>query len=160
MSFGGEDVALPIPGHGLPLESNASPGPGSRRVVPLSLLATLCFGSFFVLLDRGTVVAGGVGGAPLWVALGVYAGALPTTVAAAFFYRRSGGLRLPPARLLAPVAPVALVGLFAVSADISLTFAIASGQLAVVSVLASLEPVQRTSGDARCTWFHIPCSSA
>ena len=75
---------------------------------------------FFVILDLGTA---GAGGATLWVALGVYAGALPTSVAAAFLARRSGGLRLPAAGLLAPVA---LVGLLAVVGDISLTYAISS----------------------------------
>ena len=136
---GGEDVDAavgPSPGYGLVPEENVPPTPGStRRVLPLSLLTALCFGAFFVVLDRGTA---GAGGAALWVALGVYAGALPTTVAASFFARRSGGLRLPAPRLLAPVA---FVGLLAVVGDISLTLALASGQLAVVSVLASLDPL-------------------
>ena len=100
-------------------------------MAPLSLLAALCFGSFFVLLDRGTAGAEGV---VLWVALGVDAGSLPTTVAA--FYRRSGGLRLPPARLLVPVA---LVGLLAVGGDVSLAYATTSGPIGAVGVLASLE---------------------
>lgn len=131
-------VAMPMPGHGLSPEGNAPSGPGARRVVPLSLLSALCFGSFFVLLDLGTSAAGGIGGAPLWVAFGMYVGALPTTVAAAVIFRRTGGMRLPPARLLAPVA---FVGLLAIGADLSLTFALASGQIAVVSVLASLDPL-------------------
>ena len=138
---GGEEadvLTAPIPGHGLPPERDAASASGARRVVPLSLLSALCFGSFFVLLDLGTAAAGGAGWAPLWVALGMYAGALPITVAVGAFSRRTGGLRLPPARLLAPVA---LVGLLAVGADISLTFALASGQIAVVSVLASLDPL-------------------
>jgi drug/metabolite transporter (DMT)-like permease len=113
------------------------PGTGGvgnpRDVVPLSLLAALCFGSFFVLLDRGTA---GAEGAVLWVALGVDAGSLPTTIAVAALYRRSGGLRLPPARLLLPVA---LVGLLAVGGDVSLAYATISGPIGVVSVLASLD---------------------
>ncbi len=142
VSFAGaeedEGVAMSMPGHGLPLEGNAPSGRGARRVVPLSLLSALCFGTFFVLLDLGTSAAGGTGGAPLWVALGIYVGALPTTVAAAVISRRKGGMRSPPAQLLAPVA---LVGLLALGADISLTLALASGQIAVVSVLASLDPL-------------------
>ena len=142
MSFaGGEDtaeaesIAGAIPGRGLPPDSNAPSGRRTRRVVPLSLLSALCFGSFFVLLDLG---AAGADGATLWVTAGMYAGALSTIVAVAVSSRRAVGLRLPPARLLAPVA---LVGLLAVGADISLTFALASGQIAVVSVLASLDPL-------------------
>ena len=105
----------------------------SRRVVPLALLAALCFGSVFVLLDRGTA---GAEASVLWVALGVDLSSLPTTLAVAAYYRNGGGLRLPPGRLLVPVV---LVGLLAVGGDVSLAYATTAGQLGVVSVLASLD---------------------
>jgi drug/metabolite transporter (DMT)-like permease len=72
----------------------------------------------------------------LWVALGVDAGAIPTTVGVALFSRRPGGLRLPPVGLLVPVS---LVGVIAVCGDVSLAYATTSGQLGTVSVLASLD---------------------
>ena len=105
-----------------------------RQVVPLALLAALCFGSFFVLLDLGTA---GAEASVLWVALGVEAGSLLTTIGVALFSHRHGGsLRLPPVGLLVPVG---LVGVLAVCGSVSLAYATASGQLAVVSVLASLD---------------------
>ena len=132
------DVPQPCPGRKPLPERNVVPGSAAgsgdpRRVVPLALLAALCFGSFFVLLDRGTA---GAADSVLWVALGVDASSLPTTVAVAFFSRRSGGLRPPPARL---IGPVALVGLLAVGGDVALAYATTSGALGVVSVLASLD---------------------
>ena len=134
-----DDVVQPCPGRKPLLERNVSPGPAEgfgnpRRVVPLALLAALCFGSFFVLLDRGTA---GAEASVLWVAFGVGAGSLATTVGVALFsYRHSGGLRLPPVGLLVPVG---LVGVLAVCGDVSLAYAMTSGQLGVVSVLASLD---------------------
>ena len=134
-----DDVVQPCPGRKPLLERNVSPGPtegfgNPRRVVPLALLAALCFGSFFVLLDRGTA---GAEASVLWVAFGVGGGSLATTVGVALFsHRHSGGLRLPPVGLLVPVG---LVGVLAVCGDVSLTYAMTSGQLGVVSVLASLD---------------------
>jgi drug/metabolite transporter (DMT)-like permease len=104
-----------------------------RRVVPLALLSALCFGSSFVLLDRGTAAADV---SVLWVALGVLAGAIPTTVGVALFSGRPGVLRLPPVGLLVPVS---LVGVIAVCGDVSLAYATTSGRLSIVSVLASLD---------------------
>ena len=134
-----DDVVQPCPGRKPLLERNVSPGPterlgNPRRVVPLALLAALCFGSFFVLLDLGTA---GAEASVLWVAFGVGAGSLATTVGVALFsHRHSGGLRLPPVGLLVPVG---LVGVLAVCGDVSLAYATTSGQLGVVSVLASLD---------------------
>jgi drug/metabolite transporter (DMT)-like permease len=130
-------VAQPCPGRKPLLERNVptrAAGLGNpRRVVPLALLSALCFGLFFVLLDRGTAAADA---SVLWVALGVYAGAIPTTVGIALFSRRHGGLRLPPVGLFLPVS---LVGVVAVCGDVSLAYATTYGQLGVVSVLASLD---------------------
>jgi drug/metabolite transporter (DMT)-like permease len=133
-----EDVAQPCPGRKPLLVRNVSPmavGVGNpRQVVPLALLAAVCFGSFFVLLDLGTA---GAEASVLWVALGVHAGSLPTTVGVALFsHRHGGGLRLPPVGLLVPVG---IVGVLAVCGDVSLAYATTSGQLGVVSVLASLD---------------------
>jgi drug/metabolite transporter (DMT)-like permease len=131
------DVTQPCPGR-KPLFERTVPtraaGLGNpRRVVPLALLSALCFGLFFVLLDRGTAAADA---SVLWVALGVDAGAIPTTVGIALFSRRHGGLRLPPVGLLVPVS---LVGVIAVCGDVSLAYATTYGQLGTVSVLASLD---------------------
>ena len=130
-------VTQPCSGRKPLLERNVSTraaGLGNpRRVVPLALLSALCFGSSFVLLDRGTAAADA---SVLWVALGVDAGAIPTTVGVALFSRHPGGLRLPPVGLLVPVS---LVGVIAVCGDVSLAYATTSGQLGAVSVLASLD---------------------
>jgi drug/metabolite transporter (DMT)-like permease len=106
-----------------------------RPPVPvlLALVAAVLFGLFFVGVDRG----GAAGGSVLWVALGVQLGALPTTLAGAL---RSRGRRLgidEPALL----APVALLTVLNLSADAFLAYAVTRGELAVVSVLASLAPV-------------------
>jgi drug/metabolite transporter (DMT)-like permease len=130
-------VTQPCPGRKPLLERNVptrAAGLGNpRRVVPLALLSALCFGLFFVLLDRGTAAADA---SVLWVALGVDAGAIPTTGGIALFSRRPGGLRLPPVGLLVPVS---LVGVVGVCGDVSLAYATTYGQLGVVSVLASLD---------------------
>jgi drug/metabolite transporter (DMT)-like permease len=131
------DVTQPCPGRKplfertVPTSAAGLGNPG--KVVPLALLSALCFGSFFVLLDRGTAAADA---SVLWVALGVDVGAIPTTVGVALFSRRPGGLRLPPVGLLVPVS---LVGVIAVCGDVSLAYATTSGQLGTVSVLASLD---------------------
>ena len=100
-------------------------------VVPLSLLAALGFGAFFLLLDAGTAAAPG---AELWAIVGVLVGALPTTVAATLHAGEPLGL----SRVLVPIAAVAV---FDLVGDASLTFAVADGNLATVGVLASLDPL-------------------
>jgi drug/metabolite transporter (DMT)-like permease len=111
--------------------SESAGEPGRRAAIPLALGAALGFGVFFVLLEEGTTAAPA---AELWVVFGVLVAALPTTVAAAV--REMESLRL--ARVLAPVA---IVALFDLAGDASLTFASAEGDLATVGVLASLDPV-------------------
>jgi drug/metabolite transporter (DMT)-like permease len=130
------EVTQPCPGHKPLLRNVPTRAAGldtPRRALPLALLSALCFGLFFVLLDRGTAAADA---SVLWVALGVDAGAIPTTVGIALFSRRHGGLRLPPVELLVPVS---LVGVVGVCGDVSLAYATTYGQLGVVSVLASLD---------------------
>lgn len=110
------------------------PGAPDRNrlgVVPLSLLAALGFGAFFLLLDAGTAAAPE---AELWAIVGVLVGALPTTVAATLHAGEPFGL----SRLLGPIAAVAV---FDLVGDASLTFAVADGNLATVGVLASLDPL-------------------
>jgi len=102
--------------------------------VLLALVAAVCFGLFFVGVDRGGEAAGG---SVLWVALGVQVGALPTTVAGAMGARgRRLGIGDPA--LLWPVAWLTVLNL---SADASLAYAVTRGDLAVVAVLGSLAPV-------------------
>ena len=100
----------------------------------LALVAAVAFGLFFVGVDLGGAAAGG---SVLWVALGVQVGALPTTLAGAL---RARGRRLgfdDPALLW----PVALLTVLNLSGDAFLAYAVTRGDLAVVSVLASLAPV-------------------
>src|SRR5215213_1422520 len=117
------------------------PAPRRRAAVPrppvpvlLALVAAVCFGLFFVGVDRGGEAAGG---SVLWVALGVQVGALPTTVAGAMGARgRRLGIGDPA--LLWPVAWLTVLNL---SADASLAYAVTRGDLAVVAVMGSLAPV-------------------
>jgi drug/metabolite transporter (DMT)-like permease len=107
-----------------------------RPPVPvlLALVAAVLFGLFFIGVDQGGVAAGG---SVLWVALGVQLGALPTTLVGALATRgRRLGIDDP-----ALLAPVALLTVLNLSADAFLAYAVTRGDLAVVSVLASLAPV-------------------
>ena len=104
----------------------------SQLAVPLALLAAACFGAFFILVDRGTAVAGG---GVLWVSVGVQVGAVLTTVGFAAFSGLRAALGVASPGLLLPVASI---GLLELGAGIALTYATALGQLSVVSVLASL----------------------
>ena len=100
----------------------------------LALVAAVLFGLFFVGVDQGGAAAGG---SVLWVALGVQLGALPTTLVGALC-SRGRRLGIDDPSLLAPVALLTVLNL---SADAFLAYAVTRGDLAVVSVLASLAPV-------------------
>jgi drug/metabolite transporter (DMT)-like permease len=107
-------------------------GAWSPRIPPTAaaLLAAGAFGSAFVLIDLG----GSGGTAPLWVAAGLQTGGLLGLLPIA--------LAGPPARLGVPRAalPVLLVsGLLAAAGDVTLAIAFTQGDIAVVSVLASLD---------------------
>ena len=95
----------------------------------------MAFGLFFVGVDLGGAAAGG---SVLWVALGVQVGALPTTLFGA--PRRRGRRRLAIDDPALPW-PVALLTVLNLSGDAFLAYAVTRGDLAVVSVLASLAPV-------------------
>ncbi len=104
----------------------------SPRIPPTlaALLAAAAFGSAFVLIDLG----GSAGISPLWVAAGLQTGGLLGLLPIA--------LAGPLARLAVPRAglPVLLVaGLLAAAGDVALAFAFTQGNIAVVSVLASLD---------------------
>ena len=135
LASGGRDEAAPAPTwHGPPATRRRVAVPRPPIPVLLALVAALLFGLFFIAVDLGGEAAGG---GVLWVALGVQLGALPTTLAGAL---RSRGRRLgidDPALL----APVALLTVLNLSADAFLAYAVTRGDLAVVSVLASLAPV-------------------
>ena len=88
-----------------------------------------------LLVDQGGVAAGG---GVLWVALGVQLGALPTTLAGVLGSRGRHGLGIPDPALLLPVALLTVLNL---CGDSFLAYAVTRGDLAVVSVLASLAPV-------------------
>ena len=129
-----DDTAPAPPWHGPPATRRRAAGLRPSVPVLLALVAAVLFGLFFVGVDRGGVAAGG---SVLWVALGVQVGALPTTLAGALGSRgRRLGIGDPA--LLAPVAALTVLNL---SADAFLAYAVTRGNLAVVSVLASLAPV-------------------
>jgi drug/metabolite transporter (DMT)-like permease len=130
------DEAAPAPTwHGPPATRRRVAVPRPPLPVLLALVAAVAFGLFFVGVDLGGAAAGG---SVLWVALGVQVGALPTTLFGAL--RRRGRRRLAiddPALLW----PVALLTVLNLSGDAFLAYAVTRGDLAVVSVLASLAPV-------------------
>jgi drug/metabolite transporter (DMT)-like permease len=119
--------------HGPPATRRRVAVPRPPVPVALALVAAVLFGMFFVAVDLGGEAAGG---GVLWVALGVQLGALPTTLVGAL--RSRGGLGIGDPALLAPVALLTVLNL---SADAFLAYAVTRGDLAVVSVLASLAPV-------------------
>jgi len=122
----------PCPGRrAVPLAGVARGLAGGSSPVGLALGAAAGFGAFFVLLDAGTAAAPD---GELWVIAAVLVAALPLTVAAAAVQ----GAALRPARVLAPIAAVALFDLLG---DAALTFATTEGDLATVGVLASLDPL-------------------
>jgi drug/metabolite transporter (DMT)-like permease len=105
------------------------------RSILLALLTAMLFGSFFLVVDRGSAAAGnGV----LWVALGIQLGALPIALLAALSAGGVRGLRVTQHSVLRPVGVLTALNL---AGDASLSYAVTGAKLAVVSVLASLAPV-------------------
>ena len=127
--------APPPTWHGPPATSRRAAVTRPPAPVLIALVAALLFGLFFVGVDQGGLTAGG---GVLWVALGVQLGALPTTFAWALgsLGRRDLGVR--DRALLAPVGVLTVLNL---CGDGFLAYAVTRGDLAVVSVLASLAPV-------------------
>jgi drug/metabolite transporter (DMT)-like permease len=129
------DEPVPAPTwHGPPATRRRTAGLRPSVPVLLALVAAVLFGLFFVGVDQGGMAAGG---SVLWVALGVQLGALPTTLVGALA-TRGRRLGIDDPALLAPVAALTVLNL---SADAFLAYAVTRGDLAVVSVLASLAPV-------------------
>jgi len=114
----------------LPSEGHAASG-DPRAALPVALGAALSFGLFFVFLDRGQAA----GGPPLWVVAAARVGSLALLLGMVAVGRR--GLGWPGRR--APV--VGLVGVVDTGANVLFTYAAASGNLGVVSVLGSMYPV-------------------
>jgi drug/metabolite transporter (DMT)-like permease len=136
LTSGERDEAAPAPTwHGPPATRRRVAVPRPPVPILLALVAAVLFGLFFVGVDLGGVAAGG---GVLWVALGVQVGALPTTLAGALRSRGRRRLGVDDPALLAPVALLTVLNL---SADGFLAYAVTRGDLAVVSVLASLAPV-------------------
>lgn len=117
----------------------------SRRYVAPALLATFAFGAFFVLLGKGAGVTSGSDADTLWAVLGVQLGALPVTGAALLWSRRriapTSRERQSPVSARGRLAPLALLSGLNLGGDVALAYALAAGDLGVVSVLASLGPV-------------------
>jgi drug/metabolite transporter (DMT)-like permease len=123
-----------------------------RGSILLALVAAVLFGIFFLVVDRGSAVAGdGV----LWVAVGIQIGALPITLAAALPTGGLRGLRVARPAVLIPVGVLTVLNL---AGDASLSYAVIGAELALVSVLASLAPVvtvvlARAFTAERLTWL-------
>jgi drug/metabolite transporter (DMT)-like permease len=105
------------------------------RAILLALLTAMLFGTFFLVVDRGSAAAGdGI----LWVALGIQLGAVPITLLTALSTGGMGALRIAQPAVLLPVGVLTALNL---AGDVSLSYAVTGAELAVVSVLASLAPV-------------------
>jgi drug/metabolite transporter (DMT)-like permease len=100
--------------------------------IGLGLLGAAGFGSYFVVLD-----AASSGADPLWIAGLVTTGSALAAVPALL---RNDGLAalLPPA---GATAALVAVGLFLAVADLALAAAMAKGDVALVSVISSSDPV-------------------
>jgi drug/metabolite transporter (DMT)-like permease len=96
--------------------------------VGLAVLAAVGFGWYFVAIDAATAAD------PLWAVLAARSASCTLAVVVTL---RAGALRLPRAAL--PI--VAAVGIFDVSANVMLVYALTHGYISIVSVVASLYPV-------------------
>ena len=108
---------------------------GARRArtgLAYALLAALGFGTFFVLLDRGSA---GPGASPLWAVGGARIGVLATLLALSAARPRAA--RWPGHRMGA----VAAVALADTMGNVLFAYASTHGNLGVVAVLGSLYPV-------------------
>jgi drug/metabolite transporter (DMT)-like permease len=102
-----------------------------RAALTVALGAAVSFGLFFVFLDRGA----SAGGPPLWVVAGARVGSLALLGLVVLVGRQP--VTWPGRR----IGALALVGLVDTTANVLFTYAAASGNLGVVSVLGSLYPV-------------------
>jgi drug/metabolite transporter (DMT)-like permease len=104
-----------------------------RTAIALGLAAAAGFGSYFVVLD----VATGGGADPLWIAGLVTVGSALAAVPALLHVAGPAALRAPTAA----ARPLLAVGLFLAIADLALAVAMAKGDVALVSVISSSDPV-------------------
>lgn len=102
-----------------------------RAGLAVALGAALSFGLFFVFLDRGA----DAGGPPLWVVAGARIGSLALLALIVLLGRQP--LTWPGRR----IGALTLIGIVDTTANVLFTYAAASGNLGVVSVLGSLYPV-------------------
>jgi drug/metabolite transporter (DMT)-like permease len=114
-------------------EEGATP---ARSAVGLAALAAIGFGMFFVLLDLAAGAGDAGFEATLAVAFAVQVGALSVTVLAALFHTRA--CLAPSWQLLLAAGAVGLVDMVG---DLAIVAAVATGPLAVVGPLGSLDPV-------------------
>jgi drug/metabolite transporter (DMT)-like permease len=123
----------------VPADDRCIPDEGegpARSAVGLAVLAAAGFGMFFVLLDLATATGDAGLGASLAVAFAVQVGALVITAVAAVPHTRAC---LAPSRRL--LLSAGAVGLVDVVGDLAIVAAVATGPLAVVGPLGSLDPV-------------------
>ena len=131
-----------------PSRGRAQPVPADDRCVPeegsaparaaavLAVLAAAGFGMFFVLLDLATATGNADFRSSLAIAFAVQVGALVVTALAAVGHTRA--CLAPTRTLLLAAGAVALVD---VVGDLAIVAAVATGPLAVVGPLGSLDPV-------------------
>ncbi len=103
--------------------------------VAFAIVSSLLFGMFFILFEQG-ITTPGVG--VMWVTFGVQTGAVPITLSSAVFVQKIKNFMPIRALTLSSVWSIIILNLMA---DVGLTYALTSGDLGVVSVLASLSPV-------------------
>lgn len=133
-----EEPAPPCRGAMRPCRGQAFGIRRSPRAILLALLTAVLFGTFLLVVDRGSAAAGG---GVLWVTLGIQLGALPITLLTALSVGGLWSLRVAQPAVLLPAGMLTALNL---AGDVSLSYAVTGAELAVVSVLASLAPVVTT----------------
>ncbi len=129
-------VGLVILTHSADTGSQSQPGEPTARPVMLALMASLCFGLAFIVIDAG---ADRAPQAAWWVLCGVQVGALPAALVATGLAAR-GRSRERWASFRAARTALTIVAILNLVADGALVFALRAGEVAVVSVLSSLAP--------------------
>jgi hypothetical protein len=126
-----EEPAPPCRGAMRPRRGRARGIARPPRSILLALLAAMLVGAFFLVVDRGSAVAGdGV----LWVALGIQLGALPITLLTVLSVGGLRGLRVPQPAVLLPVGVLTDLNL---AGDVSLSYALTGAELAMVMRISS-----------------------
>ena len=126
-------TAVLLGGVALLARSRGDGARADRTAIALGLAAAAGFGSYFVVLDAAT----GAGADPLWIAGLVTVGSALAAVPALLHIAGPAALSPP----IAAARPLLAVGLFLAVADLALAAAMTNGDVALVSVISSSDPV-------------------